>query len=153
MSPIYGSGEIGLLDDLRRAQYTYGVPGQGSKYTKTTAVITAYSKIAYGREIWVLLKDGTEAVFEEPDDLGADNVTTRGDLEKYRADLYTFRRGKKNYIDDKAKVFGLIMGRCHPTMKSKVESDQDFPDLEKNDDVVGLLKKLKKLAYSTGNNC
>jgi hypothetical protein len=98
------------------------------------------------------LKDGTEAVFEEPDDLGADNVTTRGDLEKYRADLYTFRRGKKNYIDDKAKVFGLIMGRCHPTMKSKVESDQDFHDLEKNDDVVGLLKKLKKLAYSTGNN-
>ena len=35
-------------------------------------------------------------------------------------------------------------------MKSKVENDADFQDLENNDDVVGLLNKLKELAFSMG---
>ena len=35
--------------------------------------------------------------------------------------------------------------------KAKIKSDPDFPTLETNSDVVGLLEKLRKLAFSIGD--
>ena len=36
-------------------------------------------------------------------------------------------------------------------MKNKLENDNDMVTLEENDDVVGLLKKLKTMAFSAGD--
>ena len=47
-------------------------------------------------------------------------------------------------------VFVNIIGQCSPSVKSRLANDSVFATLEQNDDVVGLLKKLKEFAFSTG---
>jgi hypothetical protein len=44
----------------------------------------------------------------------------------------------------------VILGQCTPTTRSKLESNSNFSTLENNDDVVGLLEELKKMAFMTG---
>ena len=62
-----GSEAIGL-EDLKKVQYTYGIPGQANRYTKSTKIIAEYAKIAYGKEMWRLVQEGTETTFDEPTD-------------------------------------------------------------------------------------
>jgi len=44
----------------------------------------------------------------------------------------------------------VILGQCSQAVKSKLENDTGFAALEANDNVVGLLDKLKEMAFSTG---
>jgi hypothetical protein len=36
-------------------------------------------------------------------------------------------------------------------MRNKLESLGDYPELEENDNIIGLLNKMNELVYSTGN--
>ena len=148
--PSTGSGnEIGL-DELMRAQYTFGVPGQATRYNKTTKVIAEYARIAYGKEMWKLVYLKEETSFDDPEDPGDD--ASRVAMERYKMLLRRNLDDEKKYKQNKAKVFGIIMGRCHAAMRNKIESLPDYEQMEQDDDVIELLKKMKELAYSTDNN-
>lgn len=144
-----GSETIGL-EDLKKAQYTYGIPGQANRYTKSTKIIAEYVKIAYGKEMWRLVLEGAESTFDEPTDPGKD--ASRAEMKKYEMRLSRWMDDEDRYKRNKARVFGIIMGKCHAAMKSKVESLPEFDKLEQDDDVIGLLAKMKELAFSTGGN-
>ena len=50
---------------------------------------------------------------------------------------------KEDHQKDKCKCFGIILGQCKDlTKKEVVKADKSFRGLERNDDVVGLLKLL-----------
>jgi len=55
---------------------------------------------------------------------------------------------EKDYRRDKARVFRVIMNQCTPAMKNKIESVPEYALFETNDDVIGLLGKMKELVYS-----
>ena len=143
-----GSEAIGL-EDLKKAQYTYGIPGQANRYTKSTKSIAEYAKIAYGKEMWRLVLEGTETTFDEPTDPGKD--ASRSEMKKYEMRLSRWMDEEDRYKRNKARVFGIVMGKCHAAMKNKVESLPEFDKLEQDDDVIGLLAKMKELAFSTGS--
>ena len=122
--PSNGSGnEIGL-DELMRAQYTFGVPGQATRYNKTTKVIAEYARIAYGKEMWKLVYLKEETSFDDPEDPGDD--ASRVAMERYKMLLRRNLDDEKKYKQNKAKVFGIIMGRCHAAMRNKIESLPDY---------------------------
>ena len=148
-TPKIGIEEIGL-DDLRRAMYTYGIPGQSNRYTRSTKTIADCAKIAYGKEMWTLVKELKETTFEDPIDPG--EKATKAEVEKYKMLLQKTSNNEDKYKKDKAAVFGIIMGRCHQAMRSKVEALPEFEQMEKDDDVILLLKSLKELAFSTENS-
>ena len=56
---------------------------------------------------------------------------------------------KEQYKKDKAKMFRIIMGQCLPSMRGKIESLPEYKKLELDDNVVGLMAKIKDIAYST----
>lgn len=143
-----GHSKIGL-DELNKSQYTYGVAGQASRYTKTTKIIGEYVRIAYGKSMWLLVHSAEESKWTEPDE--PDDSASRAAFEKYRMKLSENSSEEKRYCRHKAQVFGIIMGRCHPTMKSKVEELPDFGQMEQTDDVISLLLKLKGLAFGNNN--
>lgn len=149
MSPKFGLEEIGL-DDLKKAQYTYGIPGQSNKFTKTTKTIAEYARIAYGKEMWTLVLEGTETTFQEPPE--PKKEATSSEMVKYKMLLQRSWDDEKRYKQNKAKMFGIIMGKCHAAMKNKVETLEDFKTMEADDDVVTLLIRMKELAFSTDSN-
>ena len=61
-------------------------------------------------------------------------------MEKYKTELRIFHREKKEFQDNKAKVFVIILGQCTHNVKSKLENELGYATLEMNDDVVGLLR-------------
>jgi len=129
--------------------YTYGVPGQIERYIKTTKMIAEHVGKTFGKEMWRLVNDREETDFKEPKDPG--DSATRGALERYKMLLKAHLDDKKEYEKQKAKVFRLIMSQCSAAMKAKIESLPKYEDLEEDDDVVGLLTKIKEIVYSTEN--
>jgi len=147
-----GLSNVSGLPELKGQLYTYGTPGQAEKYMKTTTAIAEYVGTMISREMWTLVEKKKETAFDEPaiptDEEAAES---RAVMEKYKMLLKISIDDGKQYKRDKAKVFRIIMGQCTTAMKNKVESAATFSALEENDDVVGLLAKLKELAYTTDN--
>ena len=56
-------------------------------------------------------------------------------------------RKQEIHEENKAKVFIVIVGQCTLVMKNKVMSCKDHKKMEEEDNVVELLKAIKKLCY------
>jgi len=56
----------------------------------------------------------------------------------------------KTCAEQKAKVFVVILGQRSSEAKNKLANSVGFDTLEVSDDVVGPLKMLKEMAFSTG---
>ncbi len=64
-----------------------------------------------------------------------------------RLDLYI--KKLDYYEEDKGKAFVVVMGQCTTMMRTKLEGTDTYEAIEESDDVVGLLKLIRSLAYST----
>jgi len=137
------------LPELRGMLYTYGVTGQAMRYNKTTSAIAEYVATKYSKDMWNLVENKKEATFTEPDP--PDDQATKAQMERYKMMLRMAFDKEEQYKVDKAKVFRIIMGQCTVSMKNKVEASAGYNDLESKDDVIGLLKTLQGLAYTTDN--
>ena len=145
----FGQQHLGKLEQLGELVYKSNTKDQADMYLRTTEAIADYVGVEYGRDMRMLVKNGTVRTFTEPKP-PEKSEQTDGLLQKYKTELTIFHRDKKEYEDHKSKVFVMILGQCTQTVKSKLESDSGFAALEKTDDVVGLLKKLKEFAFMTG---
>ncbi len=144
----YGYGDTGI-EELRGSVYQYGTQTQAERYLKTTKAIAEYVGKEHGKEMWKLINDKEETEFEEPAEPKED--ASKASMEKYKMLLKMNIEDEKRYKRQKAKVFRIIMGQCQSAMRNKVESLPEYSDLEKEDDVIGLLTKMEELAYSTDN--
>lgn len=140
MNPTDKNGELGT--------YSYGTHDQVSRFTSTTKDIAAHVGTTYkqGKEMWTLLVDNEEAVFQEPT---APKETDRPAMEKYKMLLGRWMDDEKDYRRDKARVFRVIVTQSTTAMKNKIENLPDYKRMEKDDDVAALLQKMKQLVYST----
>jgi hypothetical protein len=128
--------------------YSYGTHDQVSRYTNATKDIAelAGTTYKYGKEIWDLLMKKSEAKFPEPS--APSDAKDRAEMEKYKMMLRRWMDHEEDYRRDKSKVFRVIMTHCTPAMKNKIESMPEYVEIEKNDDVIALLSKMKALVYS-----
>jgi Zinc knuckle len=137
------------VGDLGGKVFTYGVAGQKERYMSTTRAIADYVGRTYGKEMWKLVQEREETKFEEPDDPG--DQATKAALEKYKMLLKMSLDDMKQYKQNKAKVFRIVMGQCVTVMRNKIEGLSDYQDLVDKDDVIGLLNKIRELVYSMEN--
>ena len=122
---------------------------QADKYLCTMEAVTDYMGVKFGRNMRMLVKHGEEMIFTKPRAPRGQDATP-GLLEEFKVEIGLYHKDTKEYKEQQVKVFIIILGQCTQITKSKLESDSNCATLEKNDDVVGLLKKLKELAFSTG---
>ncbi|MGL5934061.1 MAG: hypothetical protein ACRCZI_00410 [Cetobacterium sp.] len=88
-----------------------------------------------------------EATFPEPTELAAtDAVGSK--LERYKILLKQALDKQDKYETSKSLTFRLILGQCTSVLKGKLDSHATFNDLQKANDVVGLMKLLKSEVYS-----
>jgi hypothetical protein len=71
-------------------------------------------------------------------------------MAEYKAELDLYHKDMREYQSNKEKVFVVILGQCTKGMKSALANGGGLEQLEANKDVVGLLAKLRELAFSTG---
>ena len=144
-----GEQVLGKEEKLGELVYKFNTKDQADMYLRTTEAIADFVGVEYGRDMRMLVKHGTEKTFTEPRIPRSDD-TTPGLMEKYKTELRIFHREKKEFQDNKAKVFVIILGQCTHNVKSKLENELGYATLEMNDDVVGLLKQLKQMAFASG---
>ena len=140
---------LGKLKQLGDLCYSCTAKAKADLYLRTTEAIANYVGVEYGKNMRMLVKYGTEKTFTEPRAPRSDE-NTPGLMEKYKTELTIYHKDVKEYEDQKAKVFVVILEQCSSVVKGRLENDSGFATLESNDDVVGLLKKLKDMAFSTG---
>jgi hypothetical protein len=72
-------------------------------------------------------------------------------MKKFEMQLKRVLDKEDKYQENKAKVFRIIIGQCEQTMKGTVERADGFGKIEKKDNLIGLLGKIRDLAYTTDN--
>lgn len=141
-----GKGEQIGIEELRGQFYIYGSKGQQERFTKTTKAVAEYAGSTCGKDMWELVHNQKEATFPEPPEPKED--ASRAAMEKYKMLFRMSIEDKKQYDKDKSRMFRIIMGQCKLSMKNKIESMAEYPKLEEDDDVVGLLAMMKQVAFS-----
>jgi hypothetical protein len=144
-----GEQVLGSEEKLGELVYKFNTKDQTDMYLRTTEAIADFVGVEYGRDMRMLVKHGTEKTFTKPR-IPRSKDTTPGLMEKYETELKIFHREKKEFQDDKAKVFVIILGQCIHNVKSKLENGLVYSTLEMNDGVVGLLRQLKQMAFASG---
>lgn len=142
-----GKPILGKLEELGDLIFKYNTKDQADMYLRTTEAILDYVGEQYGRKIRIQVKRGVGTTFTEPDP--PENPRLNVEMEVFKAELAVYHRERQKYKENKAKVFVVVLGQCSQVVKSNLESDDDFAEMEQNDDVVGLMAKLKEMAFST----
>jgi len=140
-------GDIPLLGEL---VYKFNTRDQAEMYLRTTKAIAAYVGVEYGKEMMLLVNQRYETEFTEPD-IPTGNPS-KVVMERYKMELGKYHKEKTAYEKSKAKVFAIILGQCSEVLKSKLEDDTTFKQLQIEDDVIGFLDKLKSWTFSTSGS-
>lgn len=93
-----------------------------------------------------LIKDQKEIKLTEPKTL-KEGATTSLDVEKWKKELDRYYKKVDKYEEDKAKVFIVIKGQCTLALKNKVEAQANYEDIEKDYNVVDLLKSIQAVVF------
>jgi hypothetical protein len=140
---------LGKEEKLGELVYKFNTKDQADMCLRTREAIADFVGVEYGRDMRSLVKHGTEKTFTKPR-IPRSKDATPGLMEKYKTVLRIFHRDKKEFQDNKAKVFVIILGQCTHNVKSKLENELGYATLEMNDDVVGLLRQLKQMVFASG---
>ena len=135
----------GAIEELGSNVHCYGNQRQGEFCTKTTESIADYVGREHNEDMRKLVKDGKEITLIEPTDPEGKETTYK--VKKFEKDLARYYEKMDKYNEYKAKVFLVVKGQCSLSMKNKLEAMKEYGKLEKDDDVVGLLKIIKELSY------
>jgi len=125
---------------------------QADMHLCTAKAIADFLGVKHGRDMRMLVKKSNKKIFTEPLPPRAATDTTvlaPGRLEKHRTELKIYHKDMKAHTEQKAKVFVVILVQCSSEVKNKLVNNVGFETLEDSDDVVGLLKMLKEMAFST----
>ncbi len=137
---------MGNTKEIWEFVYKSHTRDQADMYLHTTDAIADYVGVEYSRDTRMLMRKGTVKTFTKPK---PPKGSSPAELEEYKMNLNIHRKAKKEYTDHQSKVFVVILGQCSHQLKSRLVNEIEYSSLEDNDDVVGLLKKLKEMAFST----
>ena len=140
--------DVPRLDELKSHVYGMGASMKADQYAKTTKAIAEYVGRVYGHEMKMLVLKGQETVPQEPE-----YPTTTNDKDKaiWSKKYDQYLKQEQRYKDYKAKVFTIVMGQCDKPMQNQVETASEYEAAEKDNDVVIVLKVIKRIATGTND--
>ncbi len=132
----------------------------GDRSQKLLTILTSFTrKMSESKQQQIFNKDGHYNAPKSNKETTKDRSSAPvGEVESYpvppewreydkRLDNYLKRLD--NFEDDKGTTFVIIMGQCTLMMRNKVEGSDSCDDIEDTNDIVGLLKLIRDLAYAT----
>jgi hypothetical protein len=104
----------------------------------------------FAKELYKAINSGEETELQEPEK-PTSSKPSQIEMKRYEVLCNRFFAKVEEYERERTKLFRLIMGQCSPTMRDKLESMKEFPELEEKDNFIGLLELIHKLVYGTDN--
>ena len=135
------------IPELEGYTFGHGEERSGAKFNKVVEKIADYARLEISKDIFYLIRDGREPDWEEITIPGKNPGA--GKMKKFELDYNNQMKEKKVHNENKCKAFGIILGQCREITKNAVKSDPSFDNLERKDDVVGLLTLIRNLCYGT----
>ena len=117
---------------------------QAGKYEKTTKALAEYVGMEHGYDMWMLVSQFIETDFKAPK--LPDKATEQEKLVWGKE--YDLHLKKKDwYLNQKAKVFVIILGHCDEPMKNTLETTIGYMEANRRRDVISLLRMIKAAAH------
>ena len=139
----------GEHEDLRGWVYTYDTSARAYQYTKTTEAITKWVKrnLKWSSDITSAINKLTAPNPEEwsPKSRKPKEGEDQALVDKIlNEEIKLFMLRKQAYIDNKCNVFTVVLGQCDEPLKAKLEGQEDWEDIFSQDNLVELMKSIKK---------
>jgi hypothetical protein len=137
----------GRCDDIKGFVFDCAAGKQADRYNTTIWEITAYAgrTYDYGGDIRWSIKNEKKYEPTKPNDVGATATATDKRIWEKEIDEYVRRKAK--LTAKCAKLYSLILGQCIEHMVAKLESLDDFKEIERRLDVIKLMKAIKGVSY------
>lgn len=144
MTPQF-AGKKTLNEGMNFDAPKYAIAGrQAGRYERTTKALAEYAGKTYGYEMKRLIAMNEETDLEPP---ALSNSPSKMEELAWGKEYDMYLRQRKEYQDNKAKVFAIIYSQCDEPLKNRLETCDDFIKADKARDVISLLKLIKKEAY------
>ena len=140
----------GLVAELEPHKFVLGSMNQADVYLKTHKALCDGLGKHWDKSLRILVQKEEEPEFPAPAALPASATETEKEMRQ--VEIKMLLEDKRRYQRSKSNLFAIIMGMCNSTLRNKLEGLATYDDLDKADDVVGLLTKIKELVYSTDNS-
>ena len=117
-----------------------------STYTESMRFLATYVGKTYGSELRYVIEHHQDFLIPRPVETNTDRTDTvsKKILEK-KIERYVIR--EEEYEKTKTKVYSLVYGQCSLSMIHKMEMSGEYEDIHSQNDLVRLLKELKKVVY------
>ena len=135
------------IPELERYYFSHGVDRSGARYNKVIDKIADYARIEISKDIFYLIRDGIEPQWTDIRVPGKNPGA--GVIKKFELDYNAQKKEMKLHSKNKCKAFGIILGQCREMTLNAIKANKLFRELEKKDDVVGLLDLIRDLCYGT----
>jgi hypothetical protein len=144
------SGVPKSADGWRGKWFTIAKLGsQVDVFADTCKAIGEYVGKEFGHEMKILVTQGKETTFSVPE--LPEDATRQQEL-MWGKDYDLHLKMERQYKEQKAKVFEIVLGQCDETMRNRVESlGADFQKYEEECNVVALLKSIRECAFSSND--
>jgi len=121
--------------------------GQETRFLRALDELGSIAMDKFGPEMKMLVKYSRETTFVGEPTPPDKKDKTEGLTQRHTVDYRSYERKKETYHKQKGQLFDLLMGVLEPNLKSKVEANSDYPDMEATHDVKGLLDKLNDMIF------
>jgi len=135
----------GVLED-KGLSITFNEKGQETRFLRALDELGSIAMDKFGPEMKILVKYSKETTFVEPTPPDKKDKT-EGLTQKYSIEYRSYERKQDTYRKEKAQLFDIIMGALEPNLKSKVEANSEYAQMEATYDVKGLLDKLSDMIF------
>ena len=106
------------------------------------AIVASPSDRSLLREKMEVEDELSKAQFEITEEL---EVVLTLDEKAERGNIFrTYREDEQRLINNRGKVYALILGQCTQTLKDKLKEDGDWEDIAEKYDAIRLLKLIEK---------
>ena len=118
-----------------------------SKYTDTIEQLGRYAThtYKYGEGIQLLVQTLEETNISKPDDLEKDKTATDERIWLKEIDGYVTRT--IIYSSNKCKLYAVIWDQCSPSMQARMESLDNYVELNQSKDCIRLLREIKASVF------
>lgn len=148
--PIYGK-----TDEIGDLMFRQNVKDQVDLFIKTRDAIADHVLRLYGNNMYREVRHYEETTLTEPKypkAKGKDATPSQADVDMFKLQYAEYRKDLRELQRVREQTWGIVKGQCSLEVKVALESDTEYPELEKSCDVAGLMMKLEELAHSTKSN-
>lgn len=142
----------GKHKDLAGWVYVYDSAARSYQYTKTTEAIADWVQVNMRnptdiRNLIMKLESPDQKKWIPKKPVEIEDEETRQMI--FSGEIKKYLKRKDDFENNKSNLFGIVIGQCNESMMSKLKSQDGWQDIEHENDLLKLMKRIKVWMLNT----